>query len=74
MIRELVSEKETKIKEGMKMMSLGSGALVLSWLLNFCSVFWIISVFITVNANQLFVFSDAKVRKVEKGGMLKTTS
>jgi len=61
MIRQLVIEKETKIKEGMKMMSLDNGALVTSWILHFGSTWWILSVVITFISRNLFTHSDPKV-------------
>jgi hypothetical protein len=38
-IKSLVQEKETKIREGMMMMSLRSDALWLSWIMNFMLLF-----------------------------------
>mmetsp|Transcript_331 Transcript_331/g.689 ORF Transcript_331/g.689 Transcript_331/m.689 type:complete len:1928 (+) Transcript_331:176-5959(+) len=60
MISELVAEKEKKIKEGMKMMSLGNGALICSWVLNFGLGFWILCVVITFLSGKIFVYSEAK--------------
>ena len=61
MIRELVMEKETKIKEGMKMMALSNGALITSWILHFGITYWILSVVVTIFSNKLFVYSDSKI-------------
>jgi hypothetical protein len=61
MIRQLVTEKETKIKEGMRMMSLDNGALVTSWILHFGSTWWILAVVLTFQSQNLFVYSDPRV-------------
>jgi ATP-binding cassette subfamily A (ABC1) protein 3 len=61
MVRDLVAEKESKIKEGMKMMSLGNGALICSWIIHFGTTFWVIVLGITALSSQLFIFSDSGV-------------
>ena len=57
-VRSLVVEKELKIKEGMKMMSLTSTAHTLSWVVHWGILFWTISLLILLFAKQLFLFSD----------------
>ncbi len=61
MIRELVLEKETKIREGMKMMSLGTGALLWSWILHFTIPLYIVGLIVCVLSQGLFLYSDPKV-------------
>jgi ABC-type Na+ transport system ATPase subunit NatA len=61
MIRELVYEKETKIKEGMKMMSLGTAAHILSWVFHFSQTFVIIVIFITLFIQKIFVYSSVSI-------------
>jgi ATP-binding cassette subfamily A (ABC1) protein 3 len=61
MIRPRVVEKETKIKEGMKMMSLDNGALVLSWVFHFGITYWVIAIGVTALSSQLFVYSDSTI-------------
>ena len=63
MVRELVIEKETKIREGMKMMSLGTGALVSSWVLHFVIPLYIVGVVVCILAKGLFMFSDPSVSR-----------
>mmetsp|Transcript_19382 Transcript_19382/g.36014 ORF Transcript_19382/g.36014 Transcript_19382/m.36014 type:complete len:1964 (+) Transcript_19382:180-6071(+) len=58
MVRELVLEKETKIKEGMKMMSLGQGAHTCAWVLHFGWTFWLLCIVISALSNKLFLYSS----------------
>jgi ATP-binding cassette subfamily A (ABC1) protein 3 len=57
-IRALVQEKETKIREGMAMMSMSYGALWLSWLFNFLCLFLPLSILLTIVGQTLFVYSE----------------
>lgn len=64
LIRGIVVEKETKLREGMKMMGLIYSSLYISWLLTYSIIFFIISVIITImshgvlftNSNPMLVF------------------
>jgi len=58
-IRSLVMEKETKLKEGMKMMSLTDFALFFSWSIHFISNFAIISILLAlVGSKSLYKYSS----------------
>ena len=58
-IKLIVEEKETRIKEGMKMMGLYDSTLWLSWLLTYTLIFIITSIFITaITAKNVFQYSD----------------
>ena len=59
-VRALVVEKELKIKEGMKMMSLTTAAHLTSWFTHFGWTYYLISVLIAFFAKDLFVFSDVR--------------
>ena len=56
-ISVLVKEKESKLREGMKMMSLKSGALWLSWWFNFMCLFFPLAILLTLVGQTLFEFS-----------------
>ena len=58
-IKLMVEEKETRIKEGMRMMGLQDATLWLSWLLTYALIFIITSLLITlITANNVFEYSD----------------
>ena len=57
-IKALVQEKETKMREGMLMMALRGDALWLSWLLNFLLLFLPLSIVLTFASRQLFQYSN----------------
>ena len=59
MIKLIVEEKETRIKEGLKMMGLKPSTLWLSWLITYLIIFIITSILITlITANNVFKYSD----------------
>jgi hypothetical protein len=57
-IKSLVQEKETKMREGMMMMALRGDALWLSWLLHFMSLFVPLSIILALAGKGLFQYSD----------------
>ena len=57
-IRALVQEKETKIKEGMKMMSLRGDAHILSWIFHFMCLFLPLAIILTLAGQKLFTYSS----------------
>ena len=58
-IKLVVEEKETRIKEGMKMMGLRPATLWLSWLLTYLVIYIITSLLITViTAHNVFQYSN----------------
>ena len=58
-IKLLVEEKETSIREGMLMMGLSSSTLWLSWLLTYALIFALTSLIITlITAKNVFEYSD----------------
>ena len=58
-IKLVVEEKETRIKEGMKMMGLYDSTLWLSWLITYTLIFIVTSILITViTANNVFQYSN----------------
>ena len=58
-IKLVVEEKETRIKEGLKMMGLKPSTLWLSWLITYLVIYVITSILITViTANNVFKYSD----------------
>ena len=58
MTRTLVLEKETKIREGMMMMSLRSDVLWISWWLNFVFLFLPLSILLTIIGRIVFTYSS----------------
>jgi ATP-binding cassette subfamily A (ABC1) protein 3 len=57
--KAIVEEKESRIKEGMKMMGLKETGVWLSWFLTYCIVFLIMSIIITIiTAGNVFKYSD----------------
>jgi ATP-binding cassette subfamily A (ABC1) protein 3 len=56
-IRALVQEKESKIREGMAMMSMSYLALWLSWIFHFLTLFLPLSILLTIAGKTLFVYS-----------------
>jgi ATP-binding cassette subfamily A (ABC1) protein 3 len=73
MIRDLVDEKESKIKEGMKMMSLSNSALICSWTVHFGLTFWLIVVGVVFFSADLFVYSDPLLTFVYFFGFMNAT-
>lgn len=57
-VRSLVMEKEARIREGMRMMSLQDSALYASWAFHFGSTFLIIAGLIVAVGGKLFQYSD----------------
>ena len=57
-IKALVQEKETKMREGMLMMALRGDALWITWVINFMALFLPLSILLTISSGQLFVYSD----------------
>ena len=58
-IKLIVEEKETRIKEGLKMMGLKQSTLWLSWLITYLIIYIITSILITViTANNVFKYSE----------------
>ena len=57
-IKSLVQEKETKLREGMMMMALRGDVLWLSWLVHFMLLFLPLSVILTFAGRGLFEFSS----------------
>jgi len=58
-IRALVQEKESKMKEGMMMMALRGDVHYLSWIVHFMCLFLPLSVILTLAGQTLFLYSDA---------------
>ena len=59
-IKALVQEKETKMREGMLMMALRGDALWVTWILNFMALFLPLSILLTLSSRQLFQYSDSQ--------------
>ncbi|GAM20741.1 hypothetical protein SAMD00019534_039160 [Acytostelium subglobosum LB1] len=59
MLQDMVLEKETKLKEGMRMMGLKESSYYLSWFLTYM-VFIILNVFLLIAAGYIFQFSFFK--------------
>ena len=57
MIKVLVTEKETKIREGMAMMSMRSDALWISWIIDFVCLLLPLSILLTIAGSSLFQYS-----------------
>jgi ATP-binding cassette, subfamily A (ABC1), member 3 len=57
-IKSLVQEKETKLREGMMMMSLRSDVLWLSWIMHFMLLFLPLSIILTFAGKSLFTYSS----------------
>jgi hypothetical protein len=57
-IKALVQEKETKLREGMMMMSLRTDALWTSWIFQFMLLFLPLSAILTAAGQRLFEFSS----------------
>ena len=57
MIRALVQEKESKLREGMAMMAMRSDALWTSWIFHFICLFLPLSILLTIASGGLFVYS-----------------
>lgn len=57
-IKSLVHEKETKMREGMLMMALTGEALWISWVIHFILLFLPLSVILTFASMSLFEYSD----------------
>mmetsp|Transcript_30098 Transcript_30098/g.30579 ORF Transcript_30098/g.30579 Transcript_30098/m.30579 type:complete len:1840 (-) Transcript_30098:237-5756(-) len=60
-ISALVQEKETKIREGMTMMSLRNDVLWLSWWLHNLFLFLPMAILLTIVGSTLFVYSDSSL-------------
>lgn len=56
-IKELVTEKETKIREGMLMMALRNDALWVSWIFHFMCLFLPLSIILALAGSSLFSYS-----------------
>ena len=57
-IKSLVQEKETKLREGMMMMSLRSDVLWLTWIMHFMLLFLPLSIILTLAGRALFEYSS----------------
>ena len=57
-IKVLVQEKETKLREGMMMMSLRSDVLWLTWIMHFMCLFFPLSILLTLASKALFPYSS----------------
>jgi ABC-type multidrug transport system ATPase subunit len=57
-VRSLVTEKEARIREGMRMMALTDSALYASWVFHFATTFTIIAALIVLVGGKLFQHSD----------------
>ena len=57
-IKSLVQEKETKLREGMMMMSLRSDVLWLTWIMHFMLLFLPLSIILTLAGKGLFTYSS----------------
>ena len=57
-IKSLVQEKETKIREGMMMMSLRSDVLWITWIMHFMLLFLPLSIILTLAGRSLFSYSS----------------
>lgn len=57
-IKSLVQEKESKLREGMLMMAMREDALWVSWLFNFFCLFLPLSIILTIVGKGLFVYSQ----------------
>lgn len=57
-IKSLVSEKESRLKEGMLMMSLESSVLAASWVFHFALIFLPLAGVLTLAGQGLFLYSD----------------
>jgi len=60
-ISVLVREKEAKLREGMKMMSMKSEVLWVSWWFNFMALFLPLSILLTFVGKKLFEYSDTSM-------------
>lgn len=58
-IKTLVEEKETRMREVMYMMALRSDALWLTWILHFMCLWVPLSIILTIASRQLFFYSNA---------------
>lgn len=62
MVRNLVVEKELKLKEGMKMMGLRNESFWLSWILTYLILFIILLILLIIIAKPvLFPYSDSGI-------------
>ena len=57
-IKALVQEKETKIREGMMMMSLRGDVLWITWIVHFLCLFLPLSIILTLASKGLFTYSS----------------
>lgn len=57
-IKVLVQEKETKLREGMMMMSLRSDVLWITWIMHFMCLFLPLSIILTIASRGLFKYSS----------------
>jgi ATP-binding cassette, subfamily A (ABC1), member 3 len=57
-IKVLVEEKETKMRESMMMMALRSDTLWLSWIMHFMLLFLPLSIILALASRQLFTYSN----------------
>jgi len=57
-IKSLVQEKESKLREGMLMMAMREDALWFSWVFNFFCLFLPLSIILTIVGKGLFVYSQ----------------
>lgn len=60
-IKSLVEEKESKLREGMYMMALRGDSLYLSWIVNFLALFIPLSFLLTIFSGNLFRYSDSSL-------------
>ncbi len=58
MLKALVHEKESKLREGMLMMAMKGTALWTSWLFHFYSLFLVLAILLTLASSLLFKHSD----------------
>jgi hypothetical protein len=58
MVKSLVSEKESRIREGMLMMAMRSDALWLSWIVHFIGLLFPLSILLTLAGTNLFQYSE----------------
>ncbi len=59
MLKALVHEKESKLREGMLMMAMKGTALWTSWLFHFYCLFLVLAILLTLASSLLFLHSDA---------------
>lgn len=57
-IRSLVQEKESKMREGMSMMAMRSSALWSSWMFHFIALYLPLAIILTLESKSLFTYSS----------------